>query len=91
MKTGGENEYHYPCTDSYSAEVHTPSGVAALKTGSNIERLLLQLYEEGYDISGAMTELKALLNYVTDNQEKLRDIETHLMYLLQKARSDMSR
>lgn len=88
MKTGGENEYHYPCTDAYSEEVHTPEGVAGLKTGSNIERLLLQLYEEGYDISGAMTELKALLNYVTSNQETLRDIETHLMYLLQKARSE---
>lgn len=90
MKTGGENEYHYPCTDAYSEKVHTPNGVAALKTGSNIERLLHQLYEQGYDISGAMTELKALLNYVSDNQEKLRDIETHLMYLLQKARSDLS-
>ena len=89
MKTGGENEYHYPCTDAYSEEVHTPEGVAGLKTGSNIERLLLQLYEEGYDISGAMTELKALLNYVTSNQETLRDIETHLTYLLQKARSEM--
>lgn len=88
MKTGGENEYHYPCTDAYSEEVHTPEGVAGLKTGSNIERLLLQLYEEGYDISGAMTELKALLNYVTSNQETLRDIETHLTYLLQKARSE---
>ncbi|MBU9831277.1 hypothetical protein J1779_15175 [Rahnella sp. FC061912-K] len=89
MKTGEENEYHYPCTDAYSEQVHTTKGVTALKTGSNIERLLLQLYEKGYDISGAMTELKALLNYVTDNQEKLRDIETHLMYLLQKARSEM--
>lgn len=89
MKTGGENEYHYPCTDAYSEEVHTPEGVAGLKTGSNIERLLLQLYEEGYDISGAMAELKALLNYVTSNQETLRDIETHLTYLLQKARSEM--
>lgn len=89
MKTGGENEYHYPCTDAYSEEVHTPEGVAGLKTGSNIERLLLQLYEEGYDISGAMTELKALLNYVTSNQDTLRDIETHLTYLLQKARSEM--
>ncbi len=88
MKTGGENEYHYPCTDAYSEEVHTPEGVAGLKTGSNIERLLLQLYDEGYDISGAMTELKALLNYVTSNQETLRDIETHLTYLLQKARSE---
>ncbi len=90
MKTGGENEYHYPCTDAYSEEVHTPEGVAGLKTGSNIERLLLQLYEEGYDISGAMAELKALLNYVTSNQETLRDIETHLTYLLQKARSEIS-
>ncbi|MGH8810356.1 MAG: hypothetical protein ACREXO_00035 [Advenella sp.] len=89
MKIGGENEYHYPCTDAYSEEVHTPEGVAGLKTGSNIERLLLQLYEEGYDISGAMAELKALLNYVTSNQETLRDIETHLTYLLQKARSEM--
>lgn len=89
MKTGGENEYHYPCTDAYSEEVHTPEGVAGLKTGSNIERLLLQLYEEGYDISGAMTELKALLNYVTSNQETLRDIETHLTYLLQKARTEI--
>jgi len=88
MRAGEVNEYHYPCTDAYSEEVHTPRGVAALKTGSNIERLLLQLYEEGYDISGAMTELKALLNYVTSNQETLRDIETHLTYLLQKARSE---
>jgi hypothetical protein len=89
MKTGGENEYHYPCTDAYTEEIHTPEGVAGLKTGSNIERLLLQLYEEGYDISGAMAELKALLNYVTSNQETLRDIETHLTYLLQKARSEI--
>ncbi len=88
MKTGGENEYHYPCTDAYSEQIHTPEGVAGLSTGSNIERLLLQLYEEGYDISGAMAELKALLNYVTSNQETLRDIETHLTYLLQKARSE---
>lgn len=89
MKTGEENEYHYPCTDAYSEKVHTPKGVAGLTSGSNIESLLLQLYDEGYDISGAMTELKALLNYVTDNQEKLRDIETHLTYLLQKARSEL--
>jgi hypothetical protein len=89
MRAGEVNEYHYPCTDDYSEQVHTPNGVAALKTGSNIERLLIQLYEEGYDISGAMTELKALLNYVTSNQETLRDIETHLTYLLQKARTEI--
>lgn len=89
MRAGEVNEYHYPCKDGYSEQVHTPEGVAALKTGSNIERLLIQLYEQGYDISGAMTELKALLNYVTSNQDTLRDIETHLTYLLQKARSEM--
>ena len=90
MKPEIESDYNYPCTDAYSEMVHTPKGVAGLRTGSNIERLLLQLHVEGYDISGAMTELKALLNYVTSNQETLRDIETHLTYLLQKARSELN-
>lgn len=89
MKSPEENEYHYPCTDAYSEKIHTPRGVASLTTGSNIESLLLQLHDRGYDISGAMTELKALLNYVTSNQETLRDIETHLTYLLQKAKKEI--
>ena len=91
MKIGEENEYHYPCTDAYSEKVHTPKGVAGLTSGSNIESLLHQLHDRGYDISGAMTELKALLNYVTSNQETLRDIETHLTYVLQKARNEIGR
>jgi hypothetical protein len=89
MRSGEFKEYHYPCTDSYSEQIHTNKGVASLKEGSKIESLLLQLHDQGHDISGAMTELKALLNYVTSNQGTMRDIETHLTYLLQKARSEM--
>ncbi|CNK23648.1 Uncharacterised protein [Yersinia frederiksenii] len=84
MKKKQQQAYSYPTNDTYSEAVHTPQGVRGLVSNSNIERLLIALDADGYDISAPMIELKSLLNYVAHDSRLRGDLLAHAEYILEK-------
>ncbi|AIN20188.1 hypothetical protein CH54_1395 [Yersinia rochesterensis] len=86
MKNKQRQAYSYPTNDMYSSEVHTVKGVRGLVSGSNIERLLMELEADGHDISAPMIELKSLLNYVAHDGRLRGDLLAHAEYILEKLR-----
>jgi len=72
--------YDYPLQDGDEERIHSPDGVRALISESNLMRLLRRLDNDGYDVSGAAAELTALINYVSSTNVSMGDLLTHLDY-----------
>lgn len=79
--------YSYPATDAFAEKVHTTAGVERLATESNIDRLLQEMERDGYDVSAAVMELKALVNFVTHSKRVRNDSLSHLEYIIQQLKS----
>jgi hypothetical protein len=84
MSSATDGRYNFPVTDDYAAQIHTVAGVKSLSKESNLMHLLHNLEEDGNEVSGAVIELIALLNYVSCTTTQLSDLETHLTYCLNK-------
>lgn len=88
MKREDQQAYSYPTSDTYSEAVHTTQGIRKLVSGSNIEKLLMELEADGYDISAPMIELKSLLNYVAHDSRLRSDLLAHAEYMLEKLKAE---
>lgn len=84
MERDQRHGYSYPVTDAFAEKVHTTAGVERLVTESNIDRLLQEMERDGYDVSAAVMELKALVNYVTHSKRLRNDSLSHLEYVIQQ-------
>ncbi|WPR86387.1 hypothetical protein [Klebsiella aerogenes] len=71
-------QYHHPLDAGFSERIHTPAGVRSLVESSHLMDLLRELDKNGHDVSGALAELVALINYVTSSQMSMRELQTHL-------------
>ncbi|EML7084003.1 hypothetical protein FML35_18910 [Klebsiella oxytoca] len=71
-------QYHHPLEEGFTERIHTPAGVRSLVESSHLMDLLRELDKDGYDVSGALAELVALINYVTSSQMSMRELQTHL-------------
>lgn len=81
-----QQRYHHPLEDGFYERVHTPGGVISLVENSHLMTLLRELDKDGHDVSGALAELVALINYVTSSQMSMRDLQTHLDYCVEQLR-----
>jgi len=61
--------------------INTREGIAKIVKDSKLERLLNELDADGSEIGGAMLELNALVNYVTQNEMVNEEIKTHLQFI----------
>lgn len=73
--------YHYPASDAFTEKVHSVEGVNRLTSGSNIEKLLAQMEADGHEVGAAISELKALLNFVTHSKKINSECLTHIDYM----------
>lgn len=77
-------KYDYPTSGALERKIHTSKGVAGLASGSNLERLLMELETDGSEVGAAFLELNALVNYVTQTEKVKLEIKTHAEFIAHK-------
>lgn len=76
-----KQKYVYQSPESYAEKVNDNDGIKQLTVTSMIEVLLREMDRDGHDVSGPMTELVALKNYVTHTEKQRNTIKTHLEFI----------
>ncbi|QHC46391.1 hypothetical protein EFZ62_16035 [Serratia marcescens] len=74
-------KYRYPASRMLEKSINTRKGIAGLAKASLLETLLKELDDDGSEIGGAMLELNALVNYVTQNEKMKEQIKTHSQFI----------
>lgn len=77
-----KQRYVYQSPESYAEKVNDNDGIKQLTVTSMIEGLLREMDRDGHDVSGPMTELVALKNYVNYSEKQLQTVKTHLEFVL---------
>lgn len=76
-----KQKYVYQSPENYAEKVNDNDGIKQLSITSMLEELLLEMDQDGHDVSGPMTELVALKNYVTHTEKQRNTIKTHLEFI----------
>lgn len=76
-----KQKYVYQSPENYAEKVNDNDGIKQLSITSMIEELLREMDQDGHNVSGPMTELVALKNYVTHTEKQLNTIKTHLEFI----------
>ncbi len=77
-----KQKYVYQSPENYAEKVNDNDGIKQLSITSMIEELLREMDKDGHDVSGPMTELVALKNYVTHTEKQKDTVRTGLEYVL---------
>lgn len=77
-----KQKYVYQSPENYAEKVNDNDGIKQLSITSMLEELLREMDQDGHDVSGPMTELVALKNYVNYSEKQLQTIKTHLEFVL---------
>lgn len=77
-------KYSYPASRMLEKRINTRQGIAGLAKDSMLHTLLNELDSDGSEIGGAMLELNALLNYVTQEERLRKEISTHCEFITQQ-------
>ncbi len=77
-----KQRYVYQSPESYAEKVNDNDGIKQLTVTSMIEVLLREMDRDGHDVSGPMTELVALKNYITHTEKQKDTVRTGLEYVL---------
>lgn len=77
-----KQKYVYQSPENYAEKVNDNDGIKQLSITSMLEELLREMDQDGHDVSGPMTELVALKNYVTHTEKQRDTVRTALQYAL---------
>ncbi|HCT1399448.1 TPA: hypothetical protein OTO79_002687 [Morganella morganii] len=77
-----KQKYVYQSPENYAEKVNNNDGIKQLTITSMIEELLREMGQDGHDVSGPMTELVALKNYVTHTEKQKETVRTGLEFAL---------
>lgn len=77
-----KQKYVYQSPEDYAEKVNDNDGIKQLSITSMIEELLREMDRDGHDVSGPMTELVALKNYITHTEKQKDAVRTGLEYVL---------
>lgn len=77
-----KQKYVYQSPENYAEKVNDNDGIKQLSITSMIEELLREMDRGGHDVSGPMTELVALKNYITHTEKQKDTVRTGLEYVL---------
>lgn len=72
---------NFPAPDNYAEKVNTETGIKELMSKSNVEELLRKLDSEGCDVSAALIEITAMMNYINLSLKVKENIKTHIEYI----------
>lgn len=76
-----KQKYVYQSPENYAEKVNDNDGIKQLSITSMLEELLREMDQDGHDVSGPMTELVALKNYITHTEKQRNTIKTHLEFI----------
>ncbi|ETO43454.1 hypothetical protein [Morganella sp. EGD-HP17] len=76
-----KQKYVYQSPENYAEKVNDNDGIKQLSITSMLEELLREMDRDGHDVSGPMTELVAMKNYVTHTEKQRNTIKTHLEFI----------
>ena len=71
---------NFPAPENYAEKVNTETGIKELMSKSNVEELLRKLDSEGCDVSSALIEITAMMNYINLSLKVKDNIITHIDY-----------
>ncbi|MGQ6073325.1 hypothetical protein ACUNGP_26115 [Serratia sp. IR-2025] len=74
-------KYSYPASRMLEKRINTRQGITGLAKDSMLHTLLNELDSDGSEIGGAMLELNALVNYVTQNEKMKEQIKAHSQFI----------
>ncbi|EMG9188824.1 hypothetical protein [Morganella morganii] len=77
-----KQKYVYQSPENYAEKVNDNDGIKQLSITSMLEELLREMDRDGHDVSGPMTELVALKNYVTHTEKQRDTVRTGLEFAL---------
>lgn len=77
-----KQKYVYQSPENYAEKVNNDNGIKQLSITSMLEELLREMDQDGHDVSGPMTELVALKNYVTHTEKHKDTVRTGLEFAL---------
>lgn len=77
-----KQKYVYQSPENYAEKVNDNDGIKRLSIASMLEELLREMDRDGHDVSGPMTELVALKNYVTHTEKQKDTVRTGLEFAL---------
>lgn len=77
-----KQKYVYQSPENYAEKVNDDNVIKQLSITSMIEELLREMDQDGHDVSGPMTELVALKNYVTHTEKQKETVRTRLEFAL---------
>lgn len=77
-----KQKYVYQSPEDYAEKVNDNNGIKQLSITSMLEELLRKMDRDGHDVSGPMTELVALKNYVTHTEKQKETVRTGLEFAL---------
>ncbi len=77
-----KQKYVYQSPENYAEKVNDNDGIKQLSITSMLEELLREMDQDGHNVSGPMTELVALKNYVNYSEKQLQTVKTHLEFVL---------
>lgn len=77
-----KQKYVYQSPENYAEKVNNDNGIKQLSITSMLEELLREMDQDGHDVSGPMTELVALKNYVTHTEKQKDTVRTGLEFAL---------
>lgn len=77
-----KQKYVYQSPENYAEKVNDDDGIKQFSITSMIEELLQEMDQDGHDVSGPMTELVTLKNYVTHTEKQKETVRTGLEFAL---------
>lgn len=75
---------NFPAPENYAQKVNTETGIKELMIDSKVEELLRKLDSEGCDVSAALIELTAMMNYINLSLKTKDNIKTHIEFIVEE-------
>lgn len=75
---------NFSAPENYAQKMNTETGIKELMIESKVEELLRLLDKKGFDVSAALIELTAMMNYINLSLKTKDNIKTHIEFIVEE-------